>query len=164
MMLGFGQDECQFCSEFISEVCLHRQHSSSPAGWGLFRVSVPCSLQDVFDPREIALSALSKDEGVWPVHTDKARWWLLQVCSCIFSSGFRRGLGHLLFLTAQQSPNPVTHCHGCVHRGVRQLEPSNPTLQQVLCGAIPSGVTQPLPALLFQCSCSERDLEEAFTN
>lgn len=63
MMLGFGQDQCQFCSEFISEVCLHRQHSSGPAAWGLIGVSVPCLLRDVFDPMKIALSALSKDEG-----------------------------------------------------------------------------------------------------
>lgn len=83
---------------------------------------------------------------------------------CIFSTWVRYGLSHLLFLTTQKIPKPVTHCHRCVDRAVGQLKPSNPTLQQVLCDAVPSRVTQHLPALLFHCCCSERDLEEALTS
>lgn len=130
----------------------------STAGWGLSRVPVPCLVQDVFDPRNI--SALSKDEGF-----DLSRWTKQggDCCRCVpaFSLlGFDMGW---IIHCSSQARKPQTLCHGCVDRAVGQLKPSNPTLQQVLCGTIPSRVTQPLPALLFHCFYSERDLEKALT-
>lgn len=68
--------------------------------------------------------------------------------SCVFSSGVRRGLGHLLFLTTRKTPNPVTYCRSCVDRGVWQLKPSNPTTPAgaVWCNPIQSHPAPSCPA------------------
>lgn len=56
-----------------------------------------------------------------------------------FLSGVRHGLGHLLFLTTQKTPDPVTYCCSCVDRGVWQLKPSNPsTAGAVWCNPVQS--------------------------
>lgn len=160
-MLGFGQDECQFCSEFISEVCLHRQHSMALLAGDSLEFQFPACYRMCLIPGRLLFMHLARIKGF---HLSR---WRLDCCKCIFcifSTWVRYGLGHLLFLTTQKIPKPVTHCHRCVDRAVGQLKPSNPTLQQVLCDAVPSRVTQHLPALLFHCCCSERDLEEALTS
>lgn len=83
------------------------------------------------------------------------------MCSAFSLLGFDMGW---LIHCSSQARKPQTLFHTCVDRGVGQLKPANPPLQQVLWGAIPSRVTQPLPALLFHCFYSERDLEKTLTN
>lgn len=79
-MLGFGQDECQFCSEFISEVCLHRQHSMALLAGDSSEFQFPACYRMCLIPARLLFLHLARIKGF---HLSRWRKQGGDCCKCV---------------------------------------------------------------------------------